>query len=103
MSGGSYDYSYQKVLEMADQLAHSPSPLRRAFSVHLKKVAVAMHDIEWVDSCDYGKGDENPAIKACLEDDLEALTKEALDTMFYEFHQRLATDYKALTGNDWRP
>ena len=39
---------------------------RRAFAEHLRLVAKALHDIEWVDSCDYGRGDEDAAIDACL-------------------------------------
>ena len=54
MSGGSYDYLYHKVEEVADQLDGDRSPLRRAFAEHLHKVAKALHDIEWVDSGDYG-------------------------------------------------
>lgn len=68
MSGGSYDYAYQKVEDMASSLSEQRSPLRRAFGAHLKLVAKAMHDIEWADSCDYKKGDERPAIIDALED-----------------------------------
>ena len=39
---------------------------RRAFAKHLKLVAKALHDIEWVDSSDYGPGDDAEAIRACL-------------------------------------
>ena len=42
------------------------SPERRAFASHLKLVAKALHDIEWVDSGDYAQGAENEAIRACL-------------------------------------
>lgn len=42
------------------------TPQRRAFAAHLELVAKALHDIEWVDSCDYGPGDENAAIMACI-------------------------------------
>lgn len=66
MSGGSYDYLYMKVDEMAGSLHCGDSALRRAFAAHLRKVAKAMHDIEWVDSCDYGPGDEMHAIRDCL-------------------------------------
>lgn len=40
--------------------------LRKAFRKHLDKVINALHDIEWVDSCDYSDGDEDDAIRACL-------------------------------------
>jgi hypothetical protein len=64
MSGGSMNYFYQKMEEDAAFREHTPQ--RRAFAAHLKKVAKALHDIEWVDSSDYGQGDENAAIEACL-------------------------------------
>ena len=67
MSGGSYDYAYYKVQDMADQLKNDPSELRRAFAEHLSLVATAMHDIEWVDSSDYGRDGDVNAINAVLE------------------------------------
>lgn len=67
MSGGSYDYLYGRVEDMAAELvSRRPTPLRYAFAKHLKLVAKAMHDIEWVDSGDCGYGDEDEAIKAAL-------------------------------------
>lgn len=66
MSGGSWDYVYGKVQDAAESLQQSPDALRRAFGNHLILCAKAMHDIEWVDSCDYGKGQERPAIEAVL-------------------------------------
>ena len=64
MSGGSMNYLYAKVLHCADFPLDTPE--REAFAKHLKLVAQALHDIEWVDSGDYGPGDENAAIRACL-------------------------------------
>lgn len=63
MSGGSMDYLYQRV---EDASFREDTPERRAFRKHLTLVAKALHDIEWVDSCDYGRGDETAAILACL-------------------------------------
>lgn len=63
MSGGSMDYLCFKV-DDASFGKHTAE--RRAFAEHLKLVAKALHDIEWVDSCDYGPGDESEAIRACL-------------------------------------
>ena len=65
MSGGSYDYFYSKIEEFAERINKS-TPQRRAFYNLLCKVADAAHDIEWVDSGDYGKGDENEAIAKCV-------------------------------------
>jgi hypothetical protein len=64
MSGGSMNYFSSRLLDEATFREHTPQ--RRAFAAHLVKIAKALHDIEWVDSCDYGQGDENAAIEACL-------------------------------------
>lgn len=79
MSGGSYDHAYLRVQEMAGQLSNSDSLLRRAFVVHLDKVAKAMHAIEWVDSCDWGDGDDEAPIRAVLApgDELSVAIAEA--------------------------
>lgn len=65
MSGGSMNYIYQRVgeIEFSAETAE-----RRAFLDHLRLVATALHDIEWVDSGDYGPGDESEAIRACVGD-----------------------------------
>lgn len=59
------------------------TPERRAFKEHLALVAKALHDIEWVDSGDYGPGDENKAIRACLAKTkvLEAPIQHAEETL----------------------
>lgn len=64
MSGGSMNYLYSIFEYEANFVENTPE--RRAFSKHLKLVAKALHDIEWVDSCDYGPGDDTEAIRACL-------------------------------------
>lgn len=77
MSGGSMNYLYSK-LEYDANFAQN-TPERRAFAAHLKKVATALHDIEWVDSGDCVPGDENAAIRACLSQGavLEAAIQQA--------------------------
>ena len=69
MSGGSYEYACfsleNNFIEEFEKHTNN-DPLRVAFLEHIRKVAKAMHDIEWVDSGDYGKSDEHEAIKACL-------------------------------------
>ncbi len=64
MSGGSMNYLYSRIESEATFLADTAE--RRAFAKHLRLVVEALHDIEWVDSADYGPGDENEAIRACL-------------------------------------
>lgn len=57
------DYLYSRI---EDARFSTCSIERKAFAAHLKLVAKALHDIEWVDSADFGEGDENAAIRACL-------------------------------------
>jgi hypothetical protein len=67
MSGGSYDYAYTRVQDMAEMLTSAKeTALRRAFGEHLKKVAVAMQAVEWVDSNDCAPGHEDDPIRACI-------------------------------------
>lgn len=82
MSGGTYDYACWKLYQLADdievrtkeprtdgfdQIPEKTVALRLRFVEHLRKVAAAAHDIEWVDSGDYGDGAEVEAIEAVLE------------------------------------
>lgn len=75
MSGGSYDYVYHRIEDAADEVDHRQKAewhsdearaLRAWLAEHLRLVSKAMHDLEWVDSCDYGPGDEVEAIRAVL-------------------------------------
>lgn len=54
MSGGSYDYAYSRVRDMAVEVRarHPMCPKRLAFAAHLSKVADAMWAVEWEDSGD---------------------------------------------------
>ena len=63
MSGGSMDYLYSRVQDAAFR---ENTALRRAFRRHLDLVSKALHDIEWVDSADYGPGDEEESIRAVI-------------------------------------
>lgn len=67
MSGGSLDYFYFRVQEIADEIRQrAETPLQLAFVKHLEDVATALHDIEWVFSGDYGEGREEEAINKVL-------------------------------------
>lgn len=66
MSGGSWNYLYDRVHDAAIRLRESSNPRRYAMSQHVERLAVALRAIEWVDSCDYGPGDDNAAIDAFL-------------------------------------
>ena len=63
------DYLCYKVEEVADELCNEKSPARRALGEHLKKVAHALHEIEWVDSGDKGSPSDIDAIREVFEDD----------------------------------
>jgi hypothetical protein len=99
MSGGSYNYLFGQIEDLARQIEDRMDPRlnrdpvedpmvysreknqwvkgaeaqaiidaaedeRRWFIGLLHLVGKAAHDIEWVDSCDYGPGDEVEAIRA---------------------------------------
>jgi uncharacterized cysteine cluster protein YcgN (CxxCxxCC family) len=66
MSGGSYDYVCHKIADITIEKTRD-NKKRLLFQKLLKLVAEAMHDIEWVDSCDYGEGDENKALDAVFD------------------------------------
>lgn len=84
MSGGSYNYVFTRIEDIEIRYADT-DPRRASFQKVLKLVAKAMHDIEWVDSGDYGKGDEHEAIEAVFSfiglDPLAALKAAAYDEM----------------------
>jgi hypothetical protein len=73
MSGGSWDYVYYKIQDAVDGLVNDPTPLRRALGRKLEPFVKALHDIEWVDSNDYGKGQDEEAIRAALGENAEAM------------------------------
>lgn len=84
MSGGSYSYAYMDIEDLANTIARNvQTPERIAFAEHLKKVAKAMHDIEWVDSGDYGQGGENEAIMLVVtkKDVIDSAVARARETM----------------------
>lgn len=67
MSGGSLDYAYGRLDDLACTIAaRAKTPLHMAFAEHLRKVASAAHDLEWVWSCDTCPGDEEAAIRAVI-------------------------------------
>jgi len=68
MSGGSYNYAYCKVQDMADSLINQKEPFRQAFGKHLQEVAKAMKAVEWVDSCDCSYPHDLEAIEKVLTD-----------------------------------
>ena len=87
MSGGSMNYLYSK-LEY-DATFREDTPERKAFAKHLKLVAKALHDIEWVESGDYGPGDDIKAIRACLS---SAATLEAAVEAAHEARKALTAE-----------
>jgi len=85
MSGGNYQYAYSNLEHnfLYEFQKQANTPQRKAFARHLEKVIKAMHDIEWVDSGDYGSGDENPAIMECVTrtDVVSAAVEDAKETI----------------------
>ena len=68
MSGEEYGHIIYKIEELIEMLEdkHSTHHKRLAFIKLLKLVAKAIHDINYVDSCDYSPGDEYEAIDECF-------------------------------------
>lgn len=65
MSGGSYDYVCWKIESLEQDIQNQEKdPRRAAFAKLMGLVGKAMHDIEWVDSCDFAPGDEHASIDA---------------------------------------
>lgn len=67
MSGGSWNYAYAKVVELAERLSTSEDALRKMFGAHLRLCAKALNHIEWVDSDDFPPGREVEAVKEALK------------------------------------
>jgi hypothetical protein len=71
MSGGSYNYMYQSIHELASMISENgvcdaaSKTLRKAFKKHLELVAKTCRAIEWNDSGD-GDSEEEKLIKKCL-------------------------------------
>lgn len=84
MSGGSLNYAYSRVDEVANEVRmRAETNLHRAFAAHLRKVATALHDLEWVLSDDYAPGDEIEAIKAVVtqKEEVEEAKRMATELM----------------------
>ena len=94
MSGGEYDYICHKIQDVKLH-RQDENPRRAAFQRLLHLVADAMHDIEWVDSCDMSPGDENEAIDRCfafLQQDPTVIVKAAA----YDALKERLTEYLKL-------
>jgi hypothetical protein len=87
MSGGSYDYAFYRVDDMADAMESRPmTPIRKAFITHLRKVAGAMKAVEWADSSDTSQESADEAMRALLHPSCELnaayeLALEAYDNL----------------------
>ena len=98
MSGGSMDYLTYRVDDAANQLMDKNNTLlQRAFGEHLRKVAKALHDIEWVWSGDYGKGDDEEAIKAVLGD---ASSERVIDVLRVDASELIKQLQKLTEGGE---
>lgn len=103
MSGGSYDYVCFKIsdIELRNCLT---DPRRAAFQKLLKLIGQAMYAIEWVDSCDWGPGDEHKDIDRCfafLQADPEIIRKaHAYDAMRDSFKAFLLSEHNSGLTSD---
>jgi hypothetical protein len=89
MSGGSWDYFYQKVDTMAHSLMRQECPYRKALGEKLLAFVTPLHHIEWVDSFDMSFGEELPAIKAALGEQAASLALAQYIAQGNDFIHRL--------------
>lgn len=91
MSGGSYDYAFRRIEELASAirtraetelaLSDDARELRHEFAGRLELFARAAHAIEWADSGDTAEGGEVGAIRAALDGDVAPREPESLDAL----------------------
>lgn len=62
MSGGAFDYKCFELDRLADDIECTRNPRWRKFVEHLRLVAKAAHDVEWVESGDYGEDGADEAL-----------------------------------------
>lgn len=88
MSGGSYDYAFVKIDDLAGEVSararSSPTSeraLRMAFADLLGKVATAAKALEWCDSNDTSWEDAEPVLRSLVspQDELRAAIGEAIE------------------------
>ena len=80
MSGGSLDYVCYRLDDAIDTIERrATTALHKAFAKHLKDVAKALHDLEWVYSGDYSEGQEVESLRKVVnkEMELKAATEQA--------------------------
>src|SRR5687767_12504646 len=66
MSGGSWNYVFRTFEEVGERLLLCNQLSRRTLGSLVLRIAKALHDIEWVDSDDFGPGQEEKAIDLAL-------------------------------------
>jgi len=98
MSGGSWNYIYERMNEASAALRDCKCPYRKALGKQLAKIALAMHDIEWVDSDDYGEGDDQAAIEAALGSDCEKMALAELIIEANDSKERLEKQIEIAKG-----
>jgi hypothetical protein len=94
MSGGSWDYFYNKLEEVADRLLNEREPERRALGRALRTFSPALHAIEWVDSCDWSKPYDTDAIRVALGEHAAARILHETIAQSIEVSERLKEEIK---------
>lgn len=78
MSGGAYHYKSYQIQEFADEMRTHNDPRRIAFKKLLQLCANVAHDIEFIDSGDYGENDADKSLNdvfTFLGNDATIITK----------------------------
>lgn len=105
------DYACWKIDSIIEEIERrrQTNLLHKAFIKHLRKVSKALHDLEWVYSCDYSEGAEVDAIKACIDWKKESISviREELDKLQSEINHLNSQifkvpEHRCLTCAHWR-
>lgn len=97
MSGGSYDYAYERIQNLADEVdrrtrADQPdADLRQAFAAHLRSVADVAYELEWFDSRDRDGAEWVRKARALLTPtDILAIAVQMADTAQQRLERAIA-------------
>jgi hypothetical protein len=93
MSGGSWDYISEKFVEVGDRLVNENDARRVALGHLIRRVALALHAIEWNDSGD-GHDGEAELIMACIT------PAEVTDQAVVRLKSEIARAQRVLADNE---
>jgi len=79
VSGGSWDYVSEKFDEVGDRLIHEDDARRAALGRLVKRIALALHAIEWNDSGDGHDGEAGLIMDCVIPDEVAGCATKRLE------------------------